>query len=126
MARDTCYFDGVCGMCQRTRKVLSALDWLDAIEWVDFTTLSPEQMPVPIDQAMRGMPLRTADGRVLVGFPAVRRAILRTPVGFLPGVVLLMPGVAWIAGRVYDRVAASRTRACAASPAVEQAKVRAA
>jgi predicted DCC family thiol-disulfide oxidoreductase YuxK len=112
MPRDTCFFDGVCGLCRRTRRVLSALDWLRALDWVDFTTLPPEQMPVPLDQALAGMPMRTSNGRILLGFPAVRRALRRTPVGLVPALLLHMPGVSWLGRITYNRIAASRARAC--------------
>ena len=110
MARDVCYFDGACGLCQRSRRVLSALDWLGRLEFVDFTSLPPERLPVPIEAAMTGMPMRTADGRVLIGYAAVRRALRRTPLGFVPGLLMYVPGIAWVGARVYGWIARNRQR----------------
>ena len=103
-------------MCRRTVRVLRGLDWLGRLEFRDMTTAS--DLPVPMEAAMRGMPMRTAGGRVLVGFPAVRRALVQTPLGLLPAAALYVPGVAWLGDRGYRWVALRRGRdACAAGPA---------
>jgi len=110
---DTCYYDGRCGLCRRTVVWLRRLDWLGRLEFVDMTTAS--DLPVPMEAAIRGMPMRTEDGRILVGFPAVRRALAQTPLGFLPALLMYLPGVAAVAGRVYARLATGRARdACPA------------
>ncbi|MCW5776520.1 MAG: DUF393 domain-containing protein [Phycisphaeraceae bacterium] len=110
MPRDTCYYDGRCGLCRRTSRWLRRLDWFHRLEFVDMTSLDPAMLPVPPDAAFRGMPMRISGGRVLIGFPAVRRAMTRTPLGFLPGAALYLPGVSWIGERAYALVAARRHR----------------
>ena len=37
--RDTCYFDGQCGMCRRTVRILHALDWFGRLEIKDMTAV---------------------------------------------------------------------------------------
>lgn len=59
---------------------------------------------------MRGMPMVTRDGRVLVGFPAVRRAALQTPLGLVPALVLFIPGVSHAGAWAYGVIAARRGR----------------
>lgn len=86
------------------------MDWLGNLEFSDLTRAA--DLPVGIEDALRGMPMRTAQGRVLIGFPAVRRALRRTPVGFLPAVVLYVPGTACVGERVYAEVARRRSRSC--------------
>ncbi|HRQ74146.1 MAG TPA: DCC1-like thiol-disulfide oxidoreductase family protein [Phycisphaerales bacterium] len=110
MPRDTCYYDGRCGLCRRTSRRLRLLDWLGRLDFVDMTLIDPADLPVPPDAAFDGMPMRTSDGRVLVGFHAVRRALTRTPLGLVPGAMLHLPGVSWVGGRVYARVASRRRR----------------
>lgn len=116
MARDTCYYDGLCGMCRRSVRVLSAMDWLGRLDFTDVTRVDPAELPVPIDAALGGMPMRTAGGAVLVGFPAVRRALRQTPLGVLPALLLYLPGVSALGRAVYDRIAASRRRECTVDP----------
>ena len=115
MARDICYYDGACGMCSRSVRVLSRLDWLGTLGFQDMTAVPPSELPVDWSHAMRGMPMRTSDGRVLVGFPAVRRAFLRTPLGALVAWLFYLPGVAQLGAAAYRWVADHRKRggACA-------------
>lgn len=115
MRRDTLYYDGMCGLCQRSARVLRALDWMNRLDFEDMTRTPPERLPVPLDAAMRGIPMRTRDGRTLVGFEAVRRALLQTPLGAAPALALWLPGVSHAGRAVYGRIAAGRSRsACTA------------
>ena len=108
MAKDTCYYDARCGLCRRSVTILRRLDWLGRLEFADMN--SARDLPVEMDQAMRGMPMRTRDGRVLVGFPAVRRALLQTPLGCVPGAILYVPGISGLGRLGYNWVAMHRRR----------------
>ncbi|MEM7754014.1 MAG: DUF393 domain-containing protein [Planctomycetota bacterium] len=108
--RDTLYFDGACGMCRRSTAILHRLDWLGNLASVDMTAVPPADLPVAPETAMAGLPMRTADGRVLVGFPAVRRALSRTPLGAPAAWVLWIPGVSHVGQAVYGWVARNRSR----------------
>jgi predicted DCC family thiol-disulfide oxidoreductase YuxK len=88
---------------------LRRLDWLGRLEFKDMT-LVPGELPVDMDVAMTGMPMRTRDGRVLVGFEAVRRALLQTPLGAPAALLLYVPGVSQLGAGVYRRVATNRRR----------------
>lgn len=114
MKQDTCYYDARCGLCRRTTRVLRRLDWLGALRFEDMNTA--RDLPVPLAAAMEGMPMRTHDDRTLIGFSAVRRALIRTPIGALFAWILYVPGLGWLAQRVYRHVAATRRRdaACGA------------
>ena len=106
--RAQCYYDGLCGLCTGWARFFGRLDWLGRLEMVDLTRASDEALPVSRETAMRGMPVRTRGGRVLVGFAAVRYALRQTPIGVVPGWVLMVPGISWL-GRVgYDWFAARR------------------
>jgi hypothetical protein len=58
------------------------------------------------------MPMRTRRGRTLLGFPAVRRALRQTPLGFVPALILHIPGIAHAANAAYNAFAANRPRTC--------------
>jgi predicted DCC family thiol-disulfide oxidoreductase YuxK len=88
--------------------ILRRLDWLGRLQFADMN--EAEDLPVGMEDAMKGMPMRTRAGRVLVGFPAMRRALLQTPLGALPGAILYLPGVSTIGRLVYNWVAAHRPR----------------
>lgn len=112
---DTLYYDGACGMCQRTTKILRALDWLGRLDFRDMTKVPDEELPVSIEQAMQGIPMRTRRGKAMVGFPAVRRALLQTPLGFLPSLLLYLPGISHASRATYDWIARNRARSGACS-----------
>jgi hypothetical protein len=78
--------------------------------------VEPGLLPVPIEAAMQGMPMRTWDGRVLIGFPAVRRALRRTPLGCLPASLLYLPGLAQVGKWAYGIIARNRGRQCVVEP----------
>lgn len=112
--RDICFYDGQCGMCRRTVRILRALDWFHHLDFADLT--SAPDLPVAISDALAGMPMRTAEGRILIGFPAVRRALARTPLGLPVALILFLPGLSSLADRAYRFIAASRRRSCSPSP----------
>ncbi|CAE7223683.1 unnamed protein product [Symbiodinium necroappetens] len=97
-------------MCRRSSRILRRLDWFGRLAFQDSTVLPEEELPVSRETSMEGMPMRTKEGGVLVGFPAVRRALRRTPLGFIPAVLLYVPGVSWCGARVYAFIAARRGR----------------
>lgn len=125
VARDTCYFDGRCGLCRRTARILGALDWLGTLEFVDQSALSDAELPVSRDLALSGMPMRTAAGRVLVGFPAVRRALARTPLGLAPAALLYVPGLNRVGARAYAWIAQNRGRDAVCDAGMESRDSRA-
>lgn len=114
-SRDTCYFDGRCGLCRRSATLLRHLDWLNRLKFTDQTTLTDAELPIPRDAALRGMPLRTRHGVLLIGYPAVRRALLQTPPGFVLAALMYVPILSKVARLAYEHVAANRGRdACEA------------
>jgi predicted DCC family thiol-disulfide oxidoreductase YuxK len=115
--RDTCYFDGRCGLCRRSVVWLRRLDWLRRLEFQDMTRVPAAELPVRFEDAMQGLPMRTRDGRVLVGYPAVRRALMQTPLGILVAWAMYLPGIDRAGRRVYRHIADHRRRdaACAVS-----------
>lgn len=114
---DTLYYDGACGMCRRSTRALRRLDWLGRLAFEDMTRTPPGELPVSPDAAMRGLPMRTRAGAALVGYPAMRRALLQTPLGFLPALLMYLPGISHAGEWVYGRVAAGRARdACTIHP----------
>ncbi|MFM9995436.1 MAG: thiol-disulfide oxidoreductase DCC family protein [Phycisphaerales bacterium] len=117
MTRDTCYYDGRCGLCRRSVRWLRRLDWLGCLVYADMNAVPRAELPYPIEEAMRGMPMRTRNGGRLIGFPAVRRALIQTPLGALGAWALYLPGVSHLGAIVYRHVAINRRRdACGIHP----------
>ena len=116
--KDILYYDGACGMCTRTTGVLRKLDWLSRLEFRDMIKVPIEELPVSMEQAMLGIPMRTRRSKAMVGYPAVRRALLQTPLGFLPALLLYVPGISHLARAQYDRIARNRARSGACSVSI--------
>ncbi len=108
--RDTLYFDGQCGLCRRSIRIIRSLDWLNRLRFVDSNSLPDDELPVPRDDALTGIPMRSRTGKAMIGFPAVRRALVQTPLGAIPAALLFIPGVSHIGARVYNHIAANRGR----------------
>lgn len=123
VGKDTCFYDGQCGLCRKTVRRIRRLDWLRRLEFKDMLQVEPEDLPFPLEEALKGMPMRTRDGRALIGFPAVRRALLQTPLGFLPALLLYIPGISHAAHRTYVHIATHRKRdgVCMVRPEPESA-----
>lgn len=108
--RDILYYDGQCGMCRRSVRIILALDWLNRLDSQDSTAINDDQLPVNRDESLTGIPMLTRQGESLVGFPAIRRALRQTPLGVIPALLLYLPGFSHIGKRIYNRIAARRSR----------------
>lgn len=107
---DTLFYDGNCELCRGSVRLLRRIDWLGRLRYEDFTALPDGALPVDRETALGGIPMRTRDGRTLVGFPAARRALLQTPPGFLPALLMYVPGLSHLGGMVYHHVSTNRRR----------------
>lgn len=119
-SKDTCYYDALCGFCRRSVRILRALDWLRRLNFADLNTAS--DLPVDLSIALQGIPMRTRTGRILVGFPAMRRALLQTPLAFFPALLLYVPGISHLGAVAYRTIAVNRPRdACRVPSAAAEA-----
>jgi predicted DCC family thiol-disulfide oxidoreductase YuxK len=114
--RDTLFYDGYCGMCRGSIRVLRELDWLGRLGYQDLNTTPVEELPFSLEEALRAMPMRTRDGRGLIGFKAMRRAMIQMPLLIGIAWMLYLPGIAHLGERVYRTVASHRRRACTLPP----------
>lgn len=110
MPQSTCYYDGACGLCRTCIRALKAIDWLGRIRAEDATRLPEDQLPVTRRQAIESVILTTPRGRVLRGVRAVRGALVRTPLGAIPGALLYVPGLSHAGDALYKWVSSHRTR----------------
>lgn len=116
MPKDTLYYDGYCGMCRGGVRLIRELDWLGRLSYQDLNSTPVSELPVPLEEALRGIPMRTREGRALVGFPAMRRALLQTPLFAGLAWLLYVPGISTLGDRAYRYIASRRRRACVLPP----------
>jgi predicted DCC family thiol-disulfide oxidoreductase YuxK len=107
----TATYDGNCVLCQQTRRIIQALDWLNRVEFLnihDWETVQARFPDEDFDTAMGAIFVFTADGRRLSGFPAMRQLLRELPLGFPFWLLLHLPGMNWMGAKVYRFIAHHR------------------
>jgi predicted DCC family thiol-disulfide oxidoreductase YuxK len=101
-------YDGHCGLCQRSVRILQGLDLLEQLAWVDFRTTNVDVDTSRLEHEMAAI----AQGRVYFGFSAYRVIAWRIPVVWLVAPLLYAPGVRRVGDAVYQRIADRRHAIC--------------
>ena len=107
-------YDGWCPLCQRTVRLLTALDLFERLQLHDF-----RKMDVDAYARRRGVAVTAAaleremfivsQGRAYAGFSGYRVLALALPALWVAAPFLFLPGVSWVGSRVYGYVARNRT-----------------
>jgi predicted DCC family thiol-disulfide oxidoreductase YuxK len=109
----TAIYDGNCVLCQQTKRIIEALDWLNRAEFLnlhDWETVQARYPDLDYEMAMGQMHVVGEDGRLLAGFEGVRRLLRELPLGFPVWLILRLPGMGWLGEKVYRFVARNRYR----------------
>jgi predicted DCC family thiol-disulfide oxidoreductase YuxK len=105
-------YDGHCGFCRRSLKIVSALDLFRALRFHDSHDpatyrLFPQLLEAKLDEAMYAL----VDGEpAYQGFFAFRRLIWSSPLTWLLIPVFYFPGASRFGPRIYSWVARNRFR----------------
>ncbi|MET3697183.1 thiol-disulfide oxidoreductase DCC family protein [Bacillus oleivorans] len=106
-------YDAQCALCQRTKKTVTKLDWLNKIKWVSLQ----EYEKIDHSLTFRAIDLRRElhllietekDIKILKGFRSIRYMFLLLPSTFVLGLLLYIPGVSRIGDPIYKWVAKRR------------------
>ncbi len=103
-------YDGECGFCRRSLRILKAFDWLDRVELIAFQDRAswsvrfPQLSAADFSTAMYGV----SAGAVYRGFDAFRAALWSLPATMPLAWTWYLPGVRAIGTRVYDLIATRR------------------
>ena len=109
----TMIYDGTCVLCQQTRRMIRALDWLGRVEFLDlhdWEIVSARYPDLDYETAMGQIHVVGADGRLIGGFWGLRRALRELPLGVPFWALLHLPGMNWLGPKVYALVARNRYR----------------
>lgn len=105
-------YDGDCGLCQRSVRILQGLDLLEQIAWIDFRTTTVAVEVSRLEHEMAAV----VRGRTYFGFSAYRALSWRVP-AFWPVVLFLyLPGVGAVGDAIYARIADRRHGICRLDP----------
>ncbi|WP_158555776.1 thiol-disulfide oxidoreductase DCC family protein [Peribacillus glennii] len=107
---DTALYDAECILCRKTKQAISAFDWLDSIKWASLQEYEKQNHTIHFNkkQLREEMHLVTKKGKVLKGFYAVRRIMVKCPLLFLIGAFCYIPSVPLIGVPLYRFIAARR------------------
>jgi predicted DCC family thiol-disulfide oxidoreductase YuxK len=108
------FFDGSCGICQKTVAVLRRLDLFGRIVFHDalndWAGIHAAFSMLRQEDCLETMHVVTASGRVRTGFDAYRAISWSIPLFWPIAPLLYVPGVPFAGRRVYARVARNRYR----------------
>jgi predicted DCC family thiol-disulfide oxidoreductase YuxK len=109
----TAIYDGYCVLCQQSKRIVGALDWLNRVEFLDLHNWNEVEKRYPqlnFEQAMGQMHVVTDDGALIGGFEGVRRLLRDLPLGYPIWLLLHLPGMSWLGKRIYRFIAQNRYR----------------
>lgn len=109
-ARSTVLYDGDCPLCVFQMKMLTWLDWgnrarLRPISDPEAAALAPHLTREDLLEAMHCI---TPQGKIHRGARAIRYLGLRMPLLVPLGLFLWVPGVIWVAEKIYEVVSRNR------------------
>jgi predicted DCC family thiol-disulfide oxidoreductase YuxK len=101
-------YDGHCGLCQRSVRILQGLDVLGQLEWIDFRSRRVDVDTSRLEHEMAA----TTRGQEYFGYFAYRAMAWRVPAFWPMLPVLYFPGVPQAGDAVYRHVAKRRHGIC--------------
>jgi len=112
MAELTVLYDGSCSLCRGSVERVRPFDTRHRIEFLDLHDPSTQQRFPQIDRevAMRWMQAVDTQGRVFAGVDSWARMGMLLPGWNLLAWILQVPGIHWIAVKVYAWIARNRYR----------------
>src|SRR6185436_15875184 len=99
-------YDDQCPLCVFQMKMLTWLDWLHVSRLVPLSSAEAHAAAPNVEpEALRAaMHVITSGGKLLRGARGIRFLSLRMPLLIPLGLILWIPGVIWLAEKVYDLV----------------------
>jgi predicted DCC family thiol-disulfide oxidoreductase YuxK len=107
----TALYDGMCVLCNQTRRIVTALDWNKRVEWLDVHRWSEVEARYPFldfATAMGQIHVITPDGTTYGGFFGTRRLLRELPLAYPVWLLLQLPIVSWLGQKVYRFIARNR------------------
>ncbi len=105
-------FDGRCGLCQWSVKILRALDWLHHLQFENFHDTNVRETyasNIPLEQLNHEMHAVLSNGNIVKGFFAFRAIAWRVPLLWLLAPFLYLPGMPWMGKKAYGWIAQHRS-----------------
>jgi predicted DCC family thiol-disulfide oxidoreductase YuxK len=110
------FYDSLCPVCRRSRRLLERLDWRGRLEFMDIHDREVAEAALPdvtYADMLREMYVKRADGRHFAGYFALRALAPALPLLWPLVPLMWLPGAAWLGRRVYAWVARNRFKRAA-------------
>jgi predicted DCC family thiol-disulfide oxidoreductase YuxK len=103
-------YDDECPLCVFQMRLLTWLDWFNALALIPLTDPRAQEAAPELDreQLLAAMHCVAPDGRIYRGARCIRHVGMRLPLLVPLALLLWVPGVIWIAEKVYDVIARNR------------------
>ncbi len=103
-------YDSECSLCTFQMKLLTWLDWCDVVRLVPITHAEAVRVAPSLgrEELMEAIHCVTRDGDIHRGARCIRFVGLRMPLLIPLALLLWLPGVIWIAERIYMWVSRNR------------------
>ena len=114
-------YDGECGFCKRTIRIMKSLDWFGRLEWRPRSEPGlTERFPILKSQDTQSQMVSLhPDGKAYGGFFAVRDIWSQLPLTFIPALLFYIPGASFFGVPVYRWIARNRHRFGVRAPSCE-------
>src|SRR5215212_7460397 len=106
-------YDGLCVLCQQSKRLIERLDWRHRVEFLDvhdWSVVETRYAQLSFEQAMGQMHVVTSDGQLIGGFEGVRSLLRDLPLGFPLWLLFRLPGMTRMGNTVYRFIARHRYR----------------
>lgn len=112
MATITAIYDSNCVICNTTRRIITALDWFNRVEFLDLHNHQEveRRFPFVTHAALMGeIHVVDARNRVFKGFGGTRRMLRAVPLGLPFWALFRLPVIGdWLGPKVYRWIARNR------------------
>ena len=104
------FFDSDCPFCQLQIKLLAKLDWLNKVNFVPLQDFKKTVKGVNIDENVLNQAIHciTPQKNIFVGAKAIRFVGMRIPLLIPLSLFLWLPGMMFIAEKIYQSLSANR------------------
>jgi len=105
-------YDAECRLCMTSKEILEKWDRLHRIKFLPFQSIEAREISPDLAEQTNidAMRFVETDQRVFVGIEAFRQMLPMLPMGRFLSILLNLPGVSWLAGKIYGVIAKNRIR----------------
>ncbi|MCP3028309.1 DCC1-like thiol-disulfide oxidoreductase family protein [Halobacillus sp. A5] len=103
-------YDENCYLCRQTKLILQTFDWFNLFKWMAIQKEDVSKFKININDLSKELHLITPSKKILKGYDSLRYAFIRTPLTFVVGAFMYMPGMRVIGEPLYRLIAKNRYR----------------